>query len=147
MNFIHICIGYGHFTDPCETRLTRKFKWFREATRDFELSAHGRFVHWNGDLCVCHRIWVSSTCIGAKSVAISRKLACFRENFTAFELSVLGHFTDSTETRLGVKQMCSHNIVKTIVKIWGPRFVSAPAWPVLNKNNTRAAMSSTHYRR
>ena len=33
-------------------------------------------------------------------MAISRKLACFREDSTNFELSVCGHFTDSHETRL-----------------------------------------------
>ena len=43
---------------------------------------------------------MSLTCIGAKSVAISRKLACFCEDSTDFELRVRGHFTDSSETRL-----------------------------------------------
>jgi hypothetical protein len=33
-------------------------------------------------------------------VAISRKLACFREDSTDFVLSVRGHFTDSFETML-----------------------------------------------
>ena len=36
----------------------------------------------------------------SKSVAISRKLACFLEDSTDFEISVRGHFMDSCETRL-----------------------------------------------
>jgi hypothetical protein len=54
-------------------------------------------------ICLCatvHGIGVSLTSIGAKSVAISRKMACFHEGSTDFELSVRGHFTDSCETRL-----------------------------------------------
>ena len=53
MNFIHtyIYVGYGNF------RI---------------IIARGRLVYWNRDLCVCPGIWVSSTCIGAKCVAISR---------------------------------------------------------------------------
>ena len=62
---------------------------------DYELSARGRLVHLNGDLCVCHGIGVSSTCIGAKSMAISQKLACFHEDSTDFELRDRGHFKDS----------------------------------------------------
>ena len=46
---------------------------------------------------------MSLTCIGAKSVATSRKKACFRDVATDFELSVRSHFTDSCETRLDVR--------------------------------------------
>ena len=60
----------------------------------------GWLGRWDGDLCVCHGIWASLTCIGANSVPVSRKLACFREDSTDFELSVRGHFTDSCETKL-----------------------------------------------
>ena len=47
-----------------------------------------------------HGTSASLTCIGANSVATSRKSACFRDVSTDFELFVRSHFTDSCETRL-----------------------------------------------
>ena len=77
-----------------------QFKCFSETTPGFELSPRGRLARWNGDPCVSHGTSASLTCIGANSVATSRKSACFRDVSTDFELFVRSHFTDSCETRL-----------------------------------------------
>ena len=60
----------------------------------------GWLSRWNRDLCVCHGMWVSLTCIGENSVGIAPKYQWFCEATTDFELSVRGHFMDSCETRL-----------------------------------------------
>ena len=59
-------------------------------------------ARWNGDLRVCHGIWVSETCIGANSVATSWKIQWYREATTHFELSSCGSFMDSGETRFSI---------------------------------------------
>ena len=111
----------------------------REAITDFELSTRGRLVYWNGDLCVCHGIWVSSTCIGAKSVAISRKLACFRKDSTDFELSVRGPFTDSCETRLS-SYMWYRLMVSDITSDTSPHL-----WHLTEKSNRLTVLHGSYW--
>ena len=117
--YIYIYNIYSHFTDPCQTRLTRSLRrrsvcvsqnmcleWMNEWMNMTCMAAPSVGIFYvciyiyDGDLCVCHGKLLSLTCIGAKSLAIPRILACFREDSTDFELSVRGHFTDSCETKL-----------------------------------------------
>ena len=77
-------------------------------------------ITWPVLLDWCQGIWMSLTCIGAKSVAISRKSAGFREDSTDFELGVRGHFTDSCETMLVIALLFTNQIYNTtfVIRYW-----------------------------
>ena len=67
------------------------------------VNVHNHFVCWNS-----HGIWLSLTCIVAKSVSVSRKFERFRGYSTDFELKqICGYFTDSCETMLTGPRMCT----------------------------------------